>query len=643
MLEFGDWFRLAAGREPEAWLTNVARDGLPESLEVPSFASKADAIAAWLWRYLHPDTGPLPTAAPIPRRLMYVLPQGAVAEPVGSAVRGWLARLGLADQVGLHLSMGTCAMAEGPDWREDMHQPAVVVGTAEYLVSKALMRAFGVGSTSWPIDFALVTNGAHWIVHEERLSGQAVATLRGVAAAAGRWGTAEPFGLTVLSGDERVRVVPRLRGVERAALAAGHGELLVVSRAVPAPGPAEPATLGPRQLFALFDTAGGSCDEAGPFCLEEGQAGGQTYSPVAVTWATWTPGEDGAPAPEVRIPDAEWRCPVPLRLVGELARDRAVWRWDASHDRWARVSDVTGVADVRPFSVLLVSALDGGYDPVGGFDPAARSPVPGCPALRTPEENAAIEAETAQAAQAEAAAAGDVPRRPWQTLDSHSEEARDQAAALLAVLSPAIPVAARAAVALGAYLHDLGKGHPTWQDALCALAQEPDAAAVRSGRPWAKSGAGASGRLEFAGGVSFLHELASLLIIDSPPRRLPPDPGLDQNLCRYLVLAHHGRLRMRVRELPGEGAEAAPPRLPGERVVFGLEQGAVSPVPPMLGQPASTLTVDLAQFGSGDDDSAWHQATAELLERYGPFVLAYLETTVRIADWRASGHRQLPA
>jgi hypothetical protein len=665
---FGDWFRSAAGREPEAWLAAVARDGLPEVLELPGAASKIDVIAAWLWRYLHPSdnskkpqTASTQQASTAARRLIYVLPQGAVVEPVASAVRGWLARLGLADQVGLHVSMGMCATAEGPDWRTDMHKPAVVIGTAEYLVSKALMRAFGVGSTSWPIDFALVTNGAQWIVHEERLSRQAVATLRGVAAAAGHWGTAEPFGLTMLSGRERVRAVPRLRGVERAALAADHGELLVVASAGEAPVTAEPTALGPRELLALFDTEGGAGDEASPFCLE----GGETYSPIAVTWATWTPGEDGAPAPAVRFPEAEWRCAVPLRLAEELARDRAVWRWDAAQERWSRVPDV---AEVQPFSVLLVSAVDGGYDPVGGFDPAARSPVPGCPVLRTPEENAALEAEMAEMAEMAALAAGtgaadeadeadkvdaaQVPGNPWQTLDSHCEETRDQAAALLGVLSPAMPVAAAASVVLGAYLHDAGKGHPTWQDALCALAQEPAAATVRAGRPWAKSGTGASGRLEFAGGVSFLHELASLLIVDAPPRRWPsagPDlAGPDADLCRYLVLAHHGRLRMRVLERleePGEpeaGAETAAAPLPGARVIFGLEQGAVCMVPPMLGQPAATLTVDLAQFGSGDDDSAWYQTTARLLERYGPFVLAYLETVVRIADWRASGHRELP-
>ena len=37
---------------------------------------------------------------------------------------------------------------------------------------------------------------------------------------------------------------------------------------------------------------------------------------------------------------------------------------------------------------------------------------------------------------------------------------------------------------------------------------------------------------------------------------------------------------------------------------------------------------------AGDDD--WGRTAARLRDRYGPFALAYLETLVRIADWRAS-------
>jgi CRISPR-associated endonuclease/helicase Cas3 len=77
-------------------------------------------------------------------------------------------------------------------------------------------------------------------------------------------------------------------------------------------------------------------------------------------------------------------------------------------------------------------------------------------------------------------------------------------------------------------------------------------------------------------------------------------------------------------------------------VLFGLEHAITSDIPPMLGLAASALTVDLDQFGAGDGHSSWYRTVAGLLERYGPFRLAYLETVVRIADWRASGGREMP-
>jgi CRISPR-associated endonuclease/helicase Cas3 len=186
---------------------------------------------------------------------------------------------------------------------------------------------------------------------------------------------------------------------------------------------------------------------------------------------------------------------------------------------------------------------------------------------------------------------------------------------------------------MAAYLHDVGKAHKIWQDALCALASAERKAEIDASRPWAKSAV--TGALRFDGGVAFRHELASLLMLDGPLRELlasAPDP----DLVRYLVLAHHGKLRVQVRD-PGDLAVLMPGEA-SERKLLGLQEGSIVDIPPLLGQPTTQLTVSLDQFRLGGDRS-WTRTVLALRDRYGPFVLAYLEAVVRIADWRASDPR----
>ena len=193
MRSFEGFFRAATGNGPHGYQTRLARDGLPAVVQAATGAGKTGIVLAWLWRRLHgPDAGGTP------RRLIYALPQRSLVEQVANEVASWLDRLGLAGEVALHVVMGGAGASQG-QWRQDMHLPAIVVGTVDSLVSKALNRGYGIGRATFPIDFALVSNDAHWVIDEIQLCPESTVTLRQLAAFARSLGTAEPFSLTCMS------------------------------------------------------------------------------------------------------------------------------------------------------------------------------------------------------------------------------------------------------------------------------------------------------------------------------------------------------------------------------------------------------------------------------------------------------------
>jgi CRISPR-associated endonuclease/helicase Cas3 len=785
MGEFSEVFRKAVateaapdGYEPYGYQARIARDGLPSVVAAPTGTGKTAIVLAWLWRRLYaaPDS--------TPRRLVYALPPRSLVDQVSGEVRRWLANLGLTEQVALHVVMGGAGESQR-QWRLDMHQPAIVVGTVDSLVSKALNRGYGIGRAGYPIDCALVTNGAHWVIDEIQLCRQSATTLRQLDAFAKAFRTAEPFGLTCMSatvpeglletvdnpargdvagilpeertgelevrlgaartirrleagpGDykaiaaaardrhragtltlvvlntvEAARAVyralrdgpvecsllhSRFRALERAKLMAavsGHPEdrIVVATQVVeagidlsaavlitevapwpslvrraarcnrtglvpgaelwwvPPTGPhpyeqadidasstelaslagravtgedllsrdvavteTQVAVLGRSDYTALFDTApdlSGADVDISPYVGDAEDLDAQ------LAWATWTESTaTGAPPAEASAPGADFRCRVPIAELTALAQDIPLWRLDQVLGQWTRV---TTPATIHPGEVLLISAADGRYSPVAGFDPDARGMVPGSPSIDP------------IAAPAPGAESSGVVQQDWVSLDRHSEDTRDQAAALLKVIGPALPDGAARSVVAAAYLHDVGKAHKIWQDALCGLAPADREDEIAAGRPWAKSGIDAP--LRFEGGVAFRHELASLLILDGPLRGLLA-AAPDADLARYLVLAHHGKLRVQVRD-PGDLALLAAGEAAQDKLL-GLLDGAVTDIPPLLGQPATQLTVGLDQFRLGGSRS-WTRTVLRLRDRYGPFVLAYLETVVRIADWRAS-------
>ena len=148
--------------------------------------------------------------------------------------------------------------------------------------------------------------------------------------------------------------------------------------------------------------------------------------------------------------------------------------------------------------------------------------------------------------------------------------------------------------------------------------------------PWAKSDGSSTARNERR---HFRHELASALA-------LLQHGGTD--LEAYVVAAHHGKVRLAIRSRPGE---RPPDGEPGRRYALGVWDGDQLPACSLGGGervPQTTLSLGPMALGGGGARS-WAERTRRLLERFGPFRLALLETLVRVADWRGTQLRRTAA
>jgi CRISPR-associated endonuclease/helicase Cas3 len=56
--------------------------------------------------------------------------------------------------------------------------------------------------------------------------------------------------------------------------------------------------------------------------------------------------------------------------------------------------------------------------------------------------------------------------------------------------------------------------------------------------------------------------------------------------------------------------------------------------------PSCALSLECMQIGGSNGNRSWLELTSGLLAVEGPFRLAFLESLVRIADWRATARHQ---
>ena len=188
---FDAFFSAATGYAPYGYQRRLACGQIESSdrspcasqlINIPTGLGKTAAVVlAWLWnRVAHPDATHRDTW---PRRLVLCLPMRTLVEQTLSEAQKWLNAQDLlwdgkssashAGKVGLHLLMGG---ADSGEWDIHPEADAILIGTQDMLLSRALNRGYGMARARWPMHFGLLNNDALWVLDETQLMGVGVRT-----------------------------------------------------------------------------------------------------------------------------------------------------------------------------------------------------------------------------------------------------------------------------------------------------------------------------------------------------------------------------------------------------------------------------------------------------------------------------------
>ncbi len=162
--EFNNWFESIAEMPPRPWQSALARstEYTNRFIRIPTGMGKTyGVVAAWSYhRLVRKD-------AAWPRRLVWCLPMRTLVEQTANAVENWLARLEPnGEGVPVHVLMGGVAAR---NWHLDPEREAVLIGTQDMLISRALNRGYGSPRGRWPMEFAQLHKDALWVLDEVQL------------------------------------------------------------------------------------------------------------------------------------------------------------------------------------------------------------------------------------------------------------------------------------------------------------------------------------------------------------------------------------------------------------------------------------------------------------------------------------------
>jgi CRISPR-associated endonuclease/helicase Cas3 len=182
---YDDFFNLAFGqppfdRPPFAYQRRIATEAeMPTLINAPTGAGKTAAIlGAWLWRRLkNPQS--------VGRRLVYCLPMRTLVDQTAKVARTAIKNLAAEyeelekKKIEVHVLMGGEVAV---DWDALPEREAIIIGTQDMLLSRALNRGYALNTARYPLPFGLLNNDCLFVFDEIQLMGDALATSAQLAA-----------------------------------------------------------------------------------------------------------------------------------------------------------------------------------------------------------------------------------------------------------------------------------------------------------------------------------------------------------------------------------------------------------------------------------------------------------------------------
>ena len=180
MEKFDDFFEcLSGGLSGHGWQQKLAdKDECANRLiRIPTgFGKTLGVLATWIWHRIIQENDVWP------RRLVWCLPMRVLVEQTEAQVRSALQGLGVLwdggkgthdGKVGVHLLMGG---ANAGQWHLYPECDAVLIGTQDMLLSRALNHGYASPRARWPMEFGLLNHDALWVMDEVQLMDVGLAT-----------------------------------------------------------------------------------------------------------------------------------------------------------------------------------------------------------------------------------------------------------------------------------------------------------------------------------------------------------------------------------------------------------------------------------------------------------------------------------